>query len=313
MNLDEFKFTGKKTLNLKKLDTSAESLMNDRKAAFQESKENLYKMQSLQNRLYSEGKESLLIIFQAMDAAGKDSAIKHVMSGVNPQGIMVHNFKQPTSEEIAHDYLWRAMKVMPKRGMIGIFNRSYYEDVLIGKVHKTYENQNLPDRCKTENIIEQRYKDISNYEKYLWHNGIRVIKFFLNLSRNEQKRRFFRRIDDPSKNWKLSESDIKERKHWDEYMDAYECAINATAKPYAPWYVVPADRKWFARYFISTAILQAMEEINPQYPVFPQEKKEMLIRCKGYLIIEDEIKNSKNKKKIKNKIIKDLKRADNLM
>ncbi len=291
MNISKFKFDGKEKLSLKGMDTSGKKIANDRRDAFEESKENLYKMQSLQNRLYSEGKESLLIIFQAMDAAGKDGAIKHVMSGVNPQGIMVHNFKQPTSEELAHDYLWRAARVLPRRGMIEIFNRSYYEDVLIGKVHKTYENQNLPERCLKGDVIERRYEEIVNFEKYLYNNGIRVVKFFLNLSRDEQRKRFLSRIDDRTKNWKLSESDIKERGHWDEYMDAYEKAINATAKSYAPWYVVPADRKWFARYFISTAILEELENINPQFPVFPPEKKEMLIRCKGHLMVEDEFKD----------------------
>lgn len=282
-NLDSFFFDGSRKFNENFFDTVGEKIISNKESVVEKNKENLLNIQDLQNRLYSEGKEALLIIFQAMDAGGKDGAIKHVMSGVNPQGIDVHNFKKPTSNELAHDYLWRAIIDLPKRGKIGIFNRSYYEDVLIAKVHKLYEKQSLPDRCKKQNIIKQRYEQISNFEKYLWQNGTRIVKIFLNISKEEQRKRFLKRIDDKNKNWKLSEADIQERQYWDKYMKAYEDAINKTSTEYAPWYVVPADRKWFARYVVSEIILYTLKDMNPKFPVFPKDKLDMLSKCKEIL------------------------------
>lgn len=283
LNLSEFCFNGSKKFDVSTFDTMGEKIISDKESVVKKNKDNLLNIQDLQNRLYSEGKEALLIIFQAMDAGGKDGAIKHVMSGVNPQGIDVHNFKKPTSNELAHDYLWRAVIDLPKRGKIGIFNRSYYEDVLIAKVHKLYEKQSLPERCKKQNVIKQRYEQISNFEKHLWQNGTRVVKIFLDISKEEQRKRFLKRIDDKNKNWKLSEDDIKERQYWDKYMKAYEDAINKTSTAYAPWYVVPADRKWFARYTVSEIILDTLKDMDPQFPVFPKDKLDMLSRCKETL------------------------------
>lgn len=252
--------------------------------ALERTTDNLKKITVLQDKLYAENKESVLAVFQAMDAAGKDSAIKNVMSGVNPQGTEVYNFKQPSQEELDHDYLWRAVIHLPERGNIGIFNRSYYEDVLIGKVHKLYLKQNLPDRCKTDDIFEKRYRQIRDFERYLWENGIRVVKFYLHISKEEQKRRFLKRIEDQSKNWKFSESDIRERSYWEDYMRAYEAAIAATATEHAPWYIVPSDKKWFSRAVISSVLLDTLETIHPQYPSLPEEKSAMLEACREALL-----------------------------
>lgn len=244
-------------------------------------------MAELQDRLYAENKEAILIIFQAMDAAGKDGAIKHVISGINPQGVTVSNFKQPSSEELDHDYLWRAMRVLPARGDIGIFNRSYYEDVLVVKVHNLHETYQLPDRCKTDKLFKQRYQQINHFEKYLYQNGIRVVKIFLHLSKDEQKKRFLERIENPEKNWKFSQSDIEERTYWDDYQRAYEDAIRETSTKNAPWYIVPADKKWFARLLISQIIVNTLQEINPQYPELPAEKRALLGKCREQLLAED--------------------------
>lgn len=288
MNFDlkDFIFDGERKFSHNKFITNSKKYAVDKDLAVEKGKENLLKIQDLQTRLYAENKEALLIIFQAMDAGGKDSLIKHVMSGVNPQGVDVHNFKQPTKNELSHDYLWRAVIDLPKRGKIGIFNRSYYEDVLVGKVHKLYETQNLPERCKKKDVIKQRYEQIRNFEKYLWQNGTRIVKIFLNISQEEQKKRFLKRIDNKNKNWKLSDSDIKERKHFEKYMNAYEDAVNATATFYAPWYVIPADQKWFARYTTSEIVLKILTDIDPHFPSFPQERIEMLSKCKEMLLSE---------------------------
>ena len=233
-----------------------------------------------QAKLYAEGKYALLIIFQAMDAAGKDSAIKHVMSGINPQGVDVHSFKQPSAQELAHDYLWRAAKVLPERGKIGIFNRSYYEDVLVVKVHKLYEKQNMPDYCKADGIIENRYRQIREFEKYLWENGTVTLKFFLHLSKETQRKRLLDRIDKKDKNWKFSEADIEERKFWDDYQEAYQSAIAATSTEHSPWYIVPADKKWHTRAVVSEALLRTMKKIDPKYPTISPRQEEILAECK---------------------------------
>ena len=245
--------------------------------------QNAEEIAKYQAKLYAEGKHSLLIIFQAMDAAGKDSAVKHVMSGVNPQGVDVHSFKQPSAVELAHDYLRRAAKVLPERGKIGIFNRSYYEDVLIAKVHRLYEKQNLPERCRGEDTIKKRYRQIKNFEEHLWENGTVIVKFFLHLSKETQRERFLERIDKKAKNWKFSDSDLKEREFWDDYQEAYQSAIAATSTKHSPWHIVPADNKWYTHALISEVLLRTLKEIDPRYPTISAEQEEMLKECKQKL------------------------------
>lgn len=231
----------------------------------------------LQEKLYAQDKWALLLIFQAMDAAGKDGAIKHVMSGINPQGCQVHSFKAPSSEDLDHDYLWRCSKVLPNRGQIGVFNRSYYEEVLVVRVHpELLAHEKLPPQRVTANIWEERFEDIRNFEQYLSRNGIIVRKFFLHVSKKEQKRRFLDRIDDPLKSWKYSTNDVAERKYWDRYMSAYEDVIRATASKHAPWYVVPANNKWFTRVVVAAAIIEALADLDLQFPeVDPSKRKEL--------------------------------------
>ena len=234
-------------------------------------------MAELQDKLYAQDKWALLLIFQAMDAAGKDGAIKHVMSGVNPQGCQVFSFKAPSAEDLDHDYLWRCMKVLPNRGHIGIFNRSYYEETLVVRVHpELLAGQKVPKQLITSRIWEQRFEDICHFEQYLTHNGIVVRKFFLHVSKKEQKRRFLERIENAEKNWKFSASDTAERNHWDEYMEAYEDMIRNTATKHAPWYVVPADNKWFTRVVVAAAVVVALASLELAYPeVGPQKLKEL--------------------------------------
>ena len=221
----------------------------------------------LQDVLAAQDRWGLLLIFQAMDAAGKDGTIKHVMSGVNPQGVQVSSFKAPSAEELDHDYLWRTMKAMPERGHIGIFNRSYYEEVLVVRVHpQILESQKLPKPLVTKHIWQERFEGINHFERYLTRNGIAVVKFFLHISKKEQKRRFMERLDTPDKNWKFSSSDVKERQYWDEYQEAYEDMIGHTASEHAPWYVVPADNKWFTRLVVSQAVVDALKGMNLKYP-----------------------------------------------
>jgi len=244
---------------------------------------NTKEISELQDKLFAEGKVAVLIIFQAMDAAGKDGAIKHVMTGVNPQGVNVHSFKAPSVEELSHDYLWRAVKVLPARGKIAIFNRSYYEDVLIVKVHKLYENYNTPDRMKTPDTIEKRYGQIRDFEDYLWENGIITVKFFLHLSKAEQRNRFLKRIDRKDKNWKFSQADLKERQSWDAYQEAYRNAIRETATDKNPWYVIPADKKAYTRAVISEVLLEVMHAIDPKYPDVSEQQEADLVECKKRL------------------------------
>ena len=232
----------------------------------------------LQDKLYAQDKWAVLLIFQAMDAAGKDGAIKHVMSGVNPQGCDVHSFKAPSAEDLDHDYLWRCMKVLPNRGHIGIFNRSYYEETLVVRVHPEFlAAQKLPAELITKKIWEQRFEDIRNFEQYLANNGIAVVKFFLNVSKKEQKRRFLERLEKPQKNWKFSAADLHERAYWDEYQQAYEDMIRNTATRSAPWYVVPADNKWFTRCVVAAAVIETLDRLGLDYPkVAPAKQKELL-------------------------------------
>jgi len=236
-------------------------------------------MRTLQDKLYAQDRWAILVVLQAMDAAGKDGLIKHVMSGVNPEGCQVYSFKQPSSEDLNHDFLWRAAKVLPERGHIGIFNRSYYEEVLVVRVHPNIlKNERLPETLLSKNLWSQRFEDMQSFEKYLSHNGIVVRKFFLNLSKKEQKRRFLERLENPEKNWKFSAADLRERECWDDYMTAYEEMIAATSSKHAPWYVVPADNKWYTRLLVAAAIVDTLKELKLAYPeVGAEERKQLLV------------------------------------
>jgi PPK2 family polyphosphate:nucleotide phosphotransferase len=242
----------------------------------------------LQSMLYAQDHWALLLVFQAMDAAGKDGAIKHVMSGVNPQGCQVASFKAPSAEELDHDYLWRCNRNLPERGRIGIFNRSYYEEVLVLRVHQNLlEKQKLPPQRITKDIWSERYRDIRAYERYLNANGVVIRKFFLNVSRAEQKRRFLERIDNPEKNWKFSAADARERTHWDDYMEAYEEAIRETSTPESPWFVVPADNKWFTRIVIAAAIIETLDSLGLAYPKVDKTRLKELAEVRKTLMKED--------------------------
>jgi PPK2 family polyphosphate:nucleotide phosphotransferase len=239
----------------------------------------------LQGLLYAQDRWGALLIFQAMDAAGKDGAIKHVMSGVNPQGCQVDSFKAPSAEELDHDYLWRCLKRLPERGRIGIFNRSYYEEVLVLRVHEELlKKQKMPPELITPQIWDQRYEDIRNVEQYLSRNGYVIRKFFLHVSNEEQKRRFMERLENPDKHWKFSASDAKERQHWNDYMNAYEAMIRATARPDAPWYVVPADNKWFTRVIVAAAIIDALEALDLKFPEMTAPQKQQLEGARAALV-----------------------------
>jgi PPK2 family polyphosphate:nucleotide phosphotransferase len=239
----------------------------------------------LQDKLYAQDKWAVLLMFQAMDAAGKDGAIKHVMSGVNPQGCQVYSFKSPSTDDLDHDYLWRCMKYLPNRGNIGIFNRSYYEEVLVVRVHPEFlEKQKLPSKLVSKNIWDERFEDIRNFEKYLTRNGVIVRKFFLHVSKKEQKRRFLERIDNPVKNWKFSSNDAAERDYWDDYMHAYEEMIKETATKDSPWYVVPADNKWFTRVVVAAAVIETLADLDLAYPEVGEDKLKELSAAKKKLV-----------------------------
>jgi len=234
-----------------------------------------------QDKLYAQDTYALLIIFQAMDAAGKDSTIKHVMSGVNPQGVQVTSFKVPSVEELDHDYLWRNCVALPRRGDIGIFNRSYYEEVLVVRVHPEYlDRQHIPLELKGPDLWNRRFDEINNFEKYLTDNGIIILKFFLYVSKEEQKKRFLERVEEPDKNWKFSAADIHERVHFEDYMDAYEELFNHTSTPYAPWYIIPADHKWFTRLTVVSTIHQTLDRLHLAYPKMTHEQEEALLKAK---------------------------------
>jgi PPK2 family polyphosphate:nucleotide phosphotransferase len=243
---------------------------------------------AMQDKMYAQDKWSLLLIFQAMDAAGKDGAIKHVMSGLNPQGCQVTSFKAPSAEDLDHDFLWRCAKQLPERGRIGIFNRSYYEEVLVVRVHEQIlHSQKIPGELVTNNIWDERFKDIRHFEEYLHRNGTVVVKFFLNLSPGEQKKRFLERIDNSDKNWKFSASDAKERRYWHDYMNAYEQLIINTSTEKSPWYVVPADDKAYARIVVASAVISAMDSLNLAYPEVSAEKIVELQKVKEELLAEE--------------------------
>ena len=239
----------------------------------------------LQNMLYAQDQWAVLLIFQAMDAAGKDSAIKHVMSGVNPQGCEVYSFKAPSEEELDHDFMWRCVRRLPERGRIGIFNRSYYEETLVVRVHREFlEKQKLPPEVVTKHIWEERFQDIRHIERYLTRNGVVIRKFFLHVSKEEQKKRFLERIEEPEKHWKFSANDIKEREYWDDYMKAYEDTIQNTATKQAPWHVVPADNKWFTRVVVAAAVIEALSSLDLHYPKVTREKLKELAAAKKALL-----------------------------
>jgi PPK2 family polyphosphate:nucleotide phosphotransferase len=285
MKIDKFRVREGAKLNLKNYKTDDTDGLKDKDEAKEALANNIKRMSELQDTLYAQDTKALLIIFQAMDAAGKDSAIEHVMSGVNPQGVQVTSFKQPSTEELDHDYLWRCAKNMPERGRIGIFNRSHYEEVLVVRVHPAIiQGQRLPDEIKNDkNIWKQRFKQIRNYEDYLADNGTHIIKFFLHVSKEEQKKRFLARIDTPDKNWKFSSSDVKERAFWDDYMKAYKEAIENTSTDKAPWYIIPADKKWFTRLAVSEVIVEKMKSMKLHYPVVTEEHKLELEEAKRML------------------------------
>ena len=245
------------------------------------------RMRELQDRLFAQDRWAVLLIFQAMDAAGKDSTIEHVMSGVNPQGTQVFAFKAPSAEELDHDFMWRTNRALPERGRIGIFNRSYYEEVLVVRVHPgILAGQKLPADLVGDAIWKQRFEDINAFERYLSRNGTRILKFFLNVSKEQQKKRFLARLDDPEKNWKFALGDVKEREHWDDYMKAYEEMIAATSTEHAPWHVIPADHKWFMRMAVADLVVDALEELKLEYPEVDEEKKKELQAARAALLKE---------------------------
>jgi PPK2 family polyphosphate:nucleotide phosphotransferase len=266
-----------KDFRLKHFDPADTSSAKSKEHASELLEKGIAHMTELQSKLYAQDRWSLLLIFQAMDAAGKDGAIKHVMSGVNPQGCQVYSFKAPSAEELDHDFLWRTSRCLPERGRIGIFNRSYYEEVLVVRVHKQIlENERIPGKLVGKDIWKERYQNIHDFERYLSRNGVVVRKFFLNVSKKEQKKRFLARLDEPEKNWKFSAADIHERGYWDDYMSAYEEMIRHTATKHAPWYVVPADNKWFTRLVVAAAIVETLESLGLAYPVVDAEKRKQL-------------------------------------
>ena len=244
--------------------------------------ENIVTLIDEQVKLFAQSRYALLLIFQAMDAAGKDGAISHIMSGLNPQGTDVYSFRQPSAEDLNHDYLWRVNKCLPERGRIGIFNRSYYEEVLVVRVHNLIGTEKIPPEF-TDNIWERRYRQINHYEEYLRENGIIPVKFYLHISKDEQKKRLLQRIEDRSKNWKFSEADIKERQYWDEYQNCCEEMINATGTHHSPWHVVPSDKKWFSRLVISQIIVQTMKSLDIEYPELSAEQKALLDKYRKIL------------------------------
>ncbi|MCB2204847.1 polyphosphate kinase 2 family protein [bacterium] len=270
-------------IRLKDYDTADTGEFEHKADAKKKLQKDIRRLAELQDVLYAHDSYALLLIFQAMDAAGKDSTIKHVMSGINPQGCQVYSFKAPSAEELDHNYLWRCMKRAPERGRIGIFNRSYYEEVLVTRVHPgILDAQKLPPSAR-KHVWKARYEEINNYESYLVRNGTRVLKFFLNVSKDEQKRRFLRRIDRPEKNWKFSSSDLRERGHWQDYQHAYEDMFNHTSTEHAPWHIIPADHKWFMRCAVADIIVKELESLDLHYPKVSDDHRAELQRIRAEL------------------------------
>lgn len=284
---DHYCITDGKKFRLKDIDPRDTAWLKDehKPIAEQVLAEGIVALAELQERLYAQDRRSVLLIFQAMDAAGKDGAIKHVMSGINPQGCQVFSFKAPTSEDLDHDYLWRCLKCLPERGRIGIFNRSYYEETLVVRVHpELLEKQKLPPELVTKHIWDERFEDIRNLEQYLSRNGVIVRKFFLHVSKKEQLNRFLSRLDEPSKNWKFSTADAEEREHWGDYMKAYEDMIRSTATKDSPWYVVPADNKWFTRIVVAAAVIDTLSSLDLHFPKVDAAKRQELANVRDTLL-----------------------------
>lgn len=274
---------------LKDFDPADTNGLSSKKDAQKALQEGIVQLSKMQDKLYAQNRQGVLLIFQAMDAAGKDGAIKHVMSGINPQGCQVYSFKSPSTEELNHDFLWRTSKCLPERGRIGIFNRSYYEEVLAVRVHTEFlRKQRLPAEVMTKSIWKERFEDINAFERYATRNGITILKFFLYLSKGEQKKRFLERLENPDKNWKFSMADAAERSFWDDYMVAYEEMIRHTATKHAPWYVAPADNKWFTRLVVASAIHEALDEMKLAFPSVDAEKREELAAARDALQREKE-------------------------
>jgi PPK2 family polyphosphate:nucleotide phosphotransferase len=285
--IEPYRIEHGKKFRLKDHDPADTQGLDLKEEANQFLKEGVQRLSEMQQKLYAQDRWALLLIFQGMDSAGKDGAIRHVMSGVNPEGCQVYSFKQPSAEDLSHDFLWRAAKNLPQRGHIGIFNRSYYEETLIVRVHPpVLREERLPPSLITKKIWRERFEDINAFERYLERNGTLVCKFFLHLSKAEQRRRFLARLDEPEKNWKFSEDDVREREYWDDYMRAYQDTIRHTATPRAPWYVIPADHKWFARIVVASAIIQALESLKLSYPKVDAEKKKELESARKLLVEE---------------------------
>jgi PPK2 family polyphosphate:nucleotide phosphotransferase len=290
--VEPFKVTSGKDFRLSRYDTGDTRGVKSKEEAVEYLRRGVELLAEMQDRLYAQDQWGVLLIFQAMDAAGKDGAIKHVMSGINPQGCQVFAFKAPTSEELDHDFLWRTSKSLPERGRIGIFNRSYYEEVLVVRVHRSIlDMQKLPQALVGKDVWQERYEDIRAFERYLARQGFLILKFFLNVGKKEQKQRFLERLEKPEKNWKFSLGDAKERGHWKDYMRAYEDAIRATATKHAPWYVVPADKKWFARVVVAGAIYEALAKLKLRYPEVGPEKRKELAAARNELLREGGAKN----------------------
>jgi PPK2 family polyphosphate:nucleotide phosphotransferase len=284
---ERFRITKRKTFRLKNIKPADTGKLRSPEKATELLQQSVQLLSEFQEKLYAQDKWALLILFQAMDAAGKDSTIKHVMSGVNPQGCEVTSFKAPSARELDHDYLWRAVKALPERGRIGIFNRSYYEEVLVVRVHPEFlAAQNLPPKLVTRDIWKERYEDIRAFERYLSRNGIVILKFFLHVSREEQRKRFLARLNEPTKNWKFSAADVAERQHWEKYMEAYEDMIRHTATKHSPWYVVPADNKWFTRIVVASAIIETLESLELRFPKVGRAKVKELAVAKRALLNE---------------------------
>ena len=284
MNHEHFIVPPGKKIRLKDYDPGFTAHYQNKDEASAKLRKDIERLAKYQDVLYAQNTYALLVVLQAMDTAGKDGIIRHVMSGVNPQGTQVHSFKTPSAEELDHDFLWRNMRALPERGGIGIFNRSYYEEVLIVRVHpEILDLQKLPPALKGKNIWKQRFDEINNFEKYLVRNGIVVLKFFLNLSKEEQKRRLLARINTPEKNWKFSLTDAKERAHWDDYMMAFEDAFNHTSTEHAPWHIVPADHKWFTRTVVADIIVEKLKALKLRYPAISKEHRQHLLKAKKLL------------------------------
>jgi PPK2 family polyphosphate:nucleotide phosphotransferase len=274
-------------VRLKSIDTDSTGSYESKETAQKHLRKGVEELRRMQEMLYAQDQQALLLVFQAMDGAGKDSTIEHVMSGVNPQGCQVFSFKSPSSEELDHDFLWRTAKCLPERGRIGIFNRSYYEETLVVRVHPEYlEKQRLPRELATDRIWDHRFEDIRNWEKYLSRNGTVIRKFYLHVSKDEQKRRFLARLEEPEKNWKFQAGDVKERGLWDEYQRAYEDMLGATSTTYAPWHIIPADHKWFARLAVADIIIDTLRSMKLHYPKISKETRAGLDAAKQSLETE---------------------------